>query len=433
MVLQQDTSVLIWGWSGVGDTIRIAVSWDQETAMAVADAEGKWQCYINTEKSDGEAHTLRLSNASEEISISNILLGEVWLASGQSNMDFPMSKGATWRSGELHEAEALRDAHYPSIRFFRVKQSISDTARMDCEGEWVICNANSIQDKSAIGFYFSRELHQHLQVPVGLIQSTWGGTPVEAWTAGEIMKGNPLYAGFQQSEVGRSTDNKSSAVLWNAMIHPLNQYAIKGVIWYQGESNVKRQDAYAEMFANMIRNWRDHRRNNALPFYFVQLAPYKGTTPEIREAQYLVAEKLDQVLMASTTDVGDSTDIHPRNKRIPAERLAKIALGNLYGESTVWMGPTYLSHEVLPKQIQVTFEAHDPQGLQQAEGISGFEVAGADRIFYTATVKVTGMNIVQLSSESVDRPQYFRYSWKNYNKATLYNVGGIPALPFKND
>jgi len=433
MVLQQDTSALIWGWSAVGDTIHIKASWDQEAFMAVTDSEGKWQCLINTEKSNGQGHTLRLSNTSEEILISNILLGEVWLASGQSNMDFPMSKGATWRSGELHEAEALQDADYPSIRFFRVKQSISDTARLDCEGEWVVCDANSIQDKSAIGFYFSRALVNTLGVPVGLIQSTWGGTPIEAWTAENVMNQNPLYADYLLQEQSRKKDNKSSVVLWNAMIHPLNPYAIKGVIWYQGESNVARQERYGQMFINMISSWRQHRSSANLPFYFVQLAPYKGITPEIRAQQYRATQQLSNVQMVVTTDVGDSTDIHPRNKRIPAERLAKVALANAYNQEIDWQGPIYESSTALSNSMLVRFDLHNSKNLRKDNAILGFEIAGDDQVFYRAQAIVEDKHSVRLRSEHVTSPKYTRYAWKNYNKANLYNAEGIPALPFKTD
>jgi hypothetical protein len=467
MVLQQQTTVNIWGKAAAGEQVTVTPSWNKKSVTTTADANGRWTLKIATPKvAQNQQITIQGKNV---IVIKNILVGEVWLCSGQSNMDFPVAKGAGWKTSVIDYDEQMKDADYPEIRLFHVKQITSLTELDDCEGEWVACNVENLKDFSAVGFFFGRELYKNLKQPVGLIHSAWGGTPAEAWTKMSVIAGDAVYAPllktYRETEKTYPADlkkyeeeraafekaraagdasaksprkptgvnhSKSLATLWNGMINPLVPYAIKGVIWYQGESNEERYADYKQVFTNLITSWRKEWNEGDFPFYFVQIAPFYQQRPQIREAQLETWLAVKNTGMAVITDAGDSTDIHPRNKFIPAERLARWALAKDYGKKIAFSGPLYKSLEITDNKAIITFDYTNGGLKAKGEKLIGFTVAGADKVFYPATAVIENNKVI-ITSENVKKPVAVRYGWDNFFRVNLYNGAGLPASPFRTD
>ncbi len=475
MVLQQNTLVNIWGMADYGEIISIETSWEKKNHLTIAETDGKWTLKIKTPKASSAEHWLKITGNGDTIEIKKILIGEVWLCSGQSNMDFPISKAHTWRTGIIGEEEEMQDADYPEIRLFHVEQNISPEQELgDCNGRWVICNRENLKTFSAIAFFFGREIYNNVRFPVGLIQSTWGGTPAEAWTKMDVIQSDPVYAPLiaeyervrenyseelKKYEAEKSGydkimeeakergdrinlkvpkkpegiyNNKALATLWNAMIHPLIPYTLKGVIWYQGESNSGRANDYTHVFSNLIKSWRKEWGQGNFPFYFVQIAPHYKQPPQLREAQLKTWNNVPNTGMVVITDAGDSTDIHPRNKKIPGIRLALWALANDYNKKVSYSGPVYKSIKIKGNIAVLDFD-YKTEGLVSEQGpLKGFVIAGNDRIFYPATATIK-KNKIELFSPEVPEPVAVRYGWDKFFRANLYNGAGLPATPFRTD
>lgn len=440
MVLQQNSEVKIWGSADAGEKVTVMCSWDNKPYYTVASSDGKWQLKLKTGANTTD-QSLSIQGEDNKILIKNILIGEVWLCTGQSNMEFPMGKDSInrWKTGVINEAEELNDADYPQIRVFKIEHQLSpNEERDDCVGKWEIVNAESVKDFSAVGFMFGRKLFKELKTPIGLIQSTWGGTHAESWTKMSVMKGNPFYNDVLTDFPAETTSsqNKVPSTLWNGMIAPIVGYTIKGNIWYQGESNSIRHEKYQKVFSNLINSWRKEWSQPNMPFYYVQITPHYKQPPEIREAQLNTWKKsnLQNVGMVVTTDVGDSTDIHPRNKKVVGERLAYWALANQYGYNNIsYSGPIYKSMKVKGEKVIVDFE-FTKGGLKTPNGepLTGFFVAGKDELFYSANAEIVG-NTVVLSSSDVSKPIAVRYGFDKFFRVNLYNGDGLPASPFRTD
>lgn len=474
MVLQQTTSVNIWGKADVGEVVTVIPSWNSKPHTIKADENGKWQVKIKTPKATTNQSLVIKGN--NTIEIKNILIGEVWVCSGQSNMDFPISKAHGWRVGVVDEAKEMQDADYPNIRLFHVAQKLSPEQELDdCEGHWEICNVENLKTFSAVAFFFGRDLYKSLNTPIGLIQSTWGGTPAEAWTKMSVMKSDPYYTDLlnkfyeardnypadmkvyedakkkyeQEKEIAQKNGeeapqtpkkpqginhNKALSTLWNAMIHPIANYSIKGVIWYQGETTLgEGPEKYQHVFTNMINSWRTEWNQGDFPFYFVQIAPHYKQRPQIREAQLKTWQSVKNTGMAVITDAGDSTDIHPRRKQVPAMRLAKWALAKTYGINIPFSGPLYKSMKVKDGKVILSFKYTD-KGLKTKSGepLKGFIITGDDKKFYPAMAVINGDKI-EVSSAEVKNPVAVRYAWDNFFRVNLYNGADLPASPFRTD
>lgn len=457
MVLQQNSRVNVWGKANPGEAVSVVSSWSNQSVKTTADQDGKWRVEMQTPAA-GNGHSLQIK-ATNTIDIKNILIGEVWLCSGQSNMDFQIAKEKGWRTGVIGEKEILKDADYPSIRLFHVKQTLSPVFEQDdCEGKWVVCDSIQIKNFSAIAFLFGRRLANELNVPVGLIQSTWGGTHAESWTKRSVIDADPVYKPlieeqakawrdyasntekYEKAKAANSeklpakpkdpNNNKTISSLWNGMLQPLVPYTIKGVIWYQGESNSIRHEAYTRVFSNMIQSWREQFDNPQLPFYFVQIAPHYKQPAEIREAQLQTWKQVPYTGMAVITDVGDSTDIHPRNKLVPAERLAQWALAKDYGCEVAYSGPLYREMEVRKDKAVLSFDYLFGGLSVQGKTLVGFEIAGDDNVFYPAKAIIRNDQVV-VSAKEVRQPVHVRYGWGKFFRANLCNGAGLPASPFK--
>lgn len=436
MVLQENTLVNVWGKASANELVTVTTSWNFKRYATKADADGRWTLKIKTPRAAKDQKiTVRGENV---IQINNILIGEVWLCSGQSNMEFQVSKAEGWRTGMLNEAEEMKDADYPEIRLFHVEHQLAHQGPVDdCVGRWVVCNPANLKDFSAVGFVFGRKLHKDLKVPVGLIQSTWGGTHAESWTKMDVMENNPLYADVLDKFALKNVKIEKNyckvpSTLWNGMINPILTYTIKGTIWYQGESNSDRFEKYQDVFTNMIHSWRKEWGQQDMPFYFVQIAPQYKQPAGIREAQLKTWQSVKNTGMAVITDAGDSTDIHPRNKRVTGERLALWALAKSYGKSCAYSGPLYKSMKKSGNKVILSFDYVEGGLNSKGEVLNGFFISGTDRRFYPAKAVIVN-NKVEVSAPEVLDPVAVRYGWGYFFRANLFNNAGLPASPFRTD
>jgi sialate O-acetylesterase len=441
MVLQQQSETPIWGAATAGKRVEVVTSWDSRTYAVTADANGKWSVKITTPQAGGP-YTISISDGKKRV-LTNILIGEVWVCSGQSNMEMPL---ADWGQVMNYEQE-IASADYPEVRLLHVQKTTATQPRNEVGTEnnngWQVCSPATISKFSSVGYFFGRHLNQQLHVPVGLINTSWGGTIAEAWTSGESLALMPDFKDAVQA-VGAPTQPSSDnpnrpTVLYNAMIHPLTPYAIKGAIWYQGESNADRADQYKILFPLMIRDWR-RAWGNDFPFYFVQLANFMERTSEpqesnwakLREAQ-LQTLQLDNTGMAVTIDIGDEKDIHPKNKQEVGRRLALSAEANTYNKKITPSGPIYKGYTLNSDNIRIHFD-HAGTGLKTSDGKapSGFAIAGPDRKFYWATAVIEKDEVV-VSSPHVAFPVAVRYAWADNPECNLCNHEALPASPFRTD
>ncbi|MCS7237613.1 MAG: sialate O-acetylesterase [Thermoguttaceae bacterium] len=427
MVIQQQRPVKVWGWADPGE--KVEVSFAGQSRSVVADSEGRWLVVLDPVSAGGPQSLVVAGK--NRIQLEDVLVGEVWVGSGQSNMQWPVSRS-------MNAEKEIAEANWPKIRLFTVARKIAATPQEDCEGQWVVCTPQTIADFSAVLYFFGRKLHQELDVPVGLINSSWGGTMAEAWTSREALQTDPDFAPIL--ERGANFDPKSPhqpAVLFNAMIHPLLNFAIRGVVWYQGESNCARAEQYQKLFPTLIQDWRKRWGLGDFPFYFVQLAPfrYRNADPrnaaELREAQRLTL-RLPNTGMVVTTDIGDVNDIHPTNKQEVGRRLALWALAKTYGQDVVYSGPLYREAKIEGNKVRLFFDHVDGGLVAKGGELTHFQVAGADGEFRPAKAVIDGETVVVWSDE-VPQPVGVRFGWSDDAEPNLFNAVGLPASPFRTD
>ncbi len=430
MVLQQDFNAPVWGWADPGEKVSVKGSWQLfGGSSATADKNGKWMLKIKTPKASGPfSLTVRGKNV---VKINNVLIGEVWICSGQSNMQMRLTAKPGWKlKGVFNYPNEIAAANYPDIRMFTVKKAIADEPQPYCEGSWSQCSPETAGGFSAAGYFFARELHKELGIPFGMIHTSWGGTPAEAWTSEEYLRQLPDYVPIP------AKNQNTPTVLYNAMIAPIIPYGIKGAIWYQGESNTGRAYQYRTLFPTMIQCWRNDWAQGDFPFYFVQIAPFnygsEYVCPELQEAQ-LMTLSLPNTGMAVTTDIGNPIDIHPRNKQMVGRRLALWALAKNYGrKDIVYSGPLYGSMQKQGDKIRIFFD-HTGSGLFSLGGnLKHFTIAGENKEFVEATAEIDN-NTVVVSSPDVKKPLSVRYAWTNTAVGNLYNFEMLPASPFRTD
>lgn len=430
MVLQQNAKVKLWGWSAPSEKITIKVSWDTTTYTSTGNRGARWVTEINTPAAGGP-HTIRIKGGNE-ILLEDVMVGEVWLCGGQSNMEWSGNQNLPQ---SLEEAPA---ANNPMIRFFYVPKSTAPYPQDQIDGaRWVVCNPKDMKSFSAIGYFFGKELHAKKGFPVGLINSNWGGTPAEVWTPGEIIVNDP--------DLHAAAEKLSPSPWWpyyrgdayNSMIYPLTPYSISGVIWYQGESNVGTHYAYRRLFSSMIEGWRK-AWGKSFPFYFVQIAPYTYGDTHINGAFLREAQTQSLALpgtgMVVVSDLVDNVkDIHPKLKKEVASRLANYALGELYGISGLhYKSPIYASHTVEKDKIRISFD-HVPTTLVSKGGApTDFFIAGADGAFVPATAKIEGKTVV-VSSKTIKEPVHVRFGFTNTAMPNLFSAEGLPVNLFRTD
>lgn len=462
MVLQRNAPLRFWGWADDGESVTVEFLGQKRSVTAT---RGMWEVTLKPVTTAGGPFRLVISGTNR-IEFTDILVGEVWLLSGQSNMEWSLKNS-------FEPDAAIASSANPNIRLFMVRNSRSDEPLSDVEVQqpWAAASPATTAGFSAVGYYFGRSLHATLGVPIGLISADWGGTPAEAWTPESRLRGStslqsiidryaaarPAHderlkawqeASDKAKRDGTSAPNRPNlwrySELYNAMIAPLTRFSIRGALWYQGESNASRAMQYRELFPAMIDAWRDAWGIKDFPFLLVQLAPFQGSGSnkleyaELREAQDLATQRLKNVGMAVITDVGEEKDIHPRKKQPVGERLALQARKLAYGErNLVAVGPTLKQARFEGAKAVLTFD-HVGAGLVTAPEIGGgqlvgFTVAGDDGVFVVANAVIEGRNRVVVSAATVARPTAVRYGFANYTVVNLWNKEGLPAAPFRTD
>lgn len=474
MVLQRNVNIPVWGKAAPGE--NITVRFLEQQLVAVAGDDSSWRVSLVPVPAGGP-HTMTVAG-SDTLVLNNILVGEVWICSGQSNMEFAMAKS-------LDAERDVSRANHPDIRLFLIKRALAEDPQFTCEATWQECSSTTVGKFSAVAYHFGKRLHEQLNVPIGLIQATWGGTPGECWMSREVLASEEELAPIldrwredlaQYPDARKEYDKNLPQIMsdweeaagkarvagqadpprpqeprgpgsrntpggqFNAMIVPLVPYAMKGVIWYQGEANAARAYQYRTLFPALIQDWRCRWGQGDFPFYFVQLPNLKrGPEPsrsgwaELREAQ-LLALHIPNTGMVVTIDVGDSLNLHPTNKRPVGLRLAAIAEAQLYGTTAAtYSGPLYTSMTIDGDRITLAFD-HVDGGLVAKDGLPllGFMVAGTDKLFHTAEATIAG-DRVQVRSEQVANPIAVRYAWADNPFCSLFNVAGLPASPFRTD
>ncbi len=436
MVLQQNSLINVWGWADAGESVSIEASWLTSPSVTKTLADGTWKTSIKTPKAGGP-YKMTVTGRDYTITIDNVMIGEVWVCSGQSNMDFTLRGLTGWQFYKSEIRDEVAKGAFSSVRLFTVQKDTSAVPLANCKGNWLVADTTTANDFSAAAWFFGTELSKQLGVPVGLIATAWGGTPAEVWTPVESIKTVPDLAFYLNHFNGSIWWPGTPGVLYNAMINPLINYTIKGAIWYQGESNRKDANLYPLLMNTMISSWRKAWALGDFPFYYVQIAPYTYSEPFtgalLREAQ-TKSLSFPNTGMAVTMDLVDNiADIHPKNKLDVGKRLSYWALNKTYGKiDVVYSGPLYKDMKISRNTITLQFD-HADNGLKIAKAaVNNFSIAGADRIFYPATVKISG-NTLQIASPKVKQPQAVRYAFTNTSEATFFNGVGLPAPSFRTD
>jgi sialate O-acetylesterase len=477
-VLQRDKPVPVWGRAGANDPV--SVTFHGQTAHAVAGPDGRWTASIGPFEASAEPGDLVVAGRTT-LTLHDVVVGEVWLCSGQSNMEFMVDDGGSTYRVDHAEAE-LASADRPMIRQLKVEQTVSAT-RADTvkTSGWIAATPDTVGKFTAVGYFFARDIQAALGVPVGIIDSPWGGTQVESWMDDAARASTSVsadldarwkkamsewpperiarypaeMAAFRKAEEDSRIHHTKNLLHWpqppatndspalpgglfNAMIAPLEPAAIRGVLWYQGEANAGRPSEYAELFGTMIRSWRQGFGQGDLPFYFVQLANFgdeyemlNRDWARLREAQAKVLD-LPNTGMAVTVDIGDAHNIHPRNKQEVGRRLALIARARVYGIPPEVSGPVFASATPEGKQIRVRFTHAGTELVAHGGAVTSLEVAGPDKVFYPAA-SVIEADTLLASSPDVADPVAVRYAWTNAPAANLFADTGLPAVPFRSD
>lgn len=451
MVVQRGKPVVIWGWADPGEKITIEFSGEigegdsgvafTGQAGVKADEKGNWSTKLPKQKA-GTRCQLSIKGKSNTVTLKDILVGEVWVCSGQSNMEWSVARS-------INAKEEIANAKHPQIRLFNTPRSPAGTPQKDVKGKWEVCTPKTIPNFSAVAYFFGRHLHKELKVPVGVIETSWGGTRIEPWTPpvgfASVKATKPILEKvksaqkkFEETKQKRHplANRGAPTGLYNGMVAPIKPIAIRGAIWYQGESNRGDGLAYEQKMNALINGWRKVWNQGDFPFYYVQLAPYRYggdemLLPKIWEAQTNVL-KMKNTGMAVTVDIGNVRDIHPKNKQDVGKRLALWALAKDYGKKDlVYSGPLYKSHKVEGKTIRVEFD-HVGDGLVSRDGkpLSWFEIAGKDGKFVKAKATIDGQSVV-VSSDQVENPQHVRLGWHQLAEPNLSNKNGLPASPFR--
>ena len=474
MVLQRNQENRVWGWDTPGTEVKVTFNGAELTGTA--DDQGRWEVKLPSREAGGP-HQLTIAGTSTK-EIQDVLVGEVWVCSGQSNM--------AWRVAQANDADLERlTAKYPQIRFLSVPNRASQEAEKNFQGEWQVCSPETVSNFSAVGYFFGRQLHETLGVPIGLINNAWGGSAAEAWVNRDVLKKDGRFeemlenwtsiessydqekaqANFQsqlkkweelvqqartegkpiparpQPPRNPLAGNHRPGNLYGGCLHPLVGYGIRGVIWYQGESNAGRAYQYRDLFPLMIENWRAEWQQGDFPFYWVSLADFRREVPqpsesswaELREAQTMTLA-LPNTGEAIIIDLGESDDIHPRNKQDVAKRLARHALANDYGVAVQASSPRYESHLVNGQNVVLKFsETGGGLNLFDVREARGFTIAGEDRVFVPATATIQGNDTIVVTSPAVQNPVAVRYAWADNPVCNVYSRVGLPLTPFRTD
>lgn len=469
-ILQRDKPVPVWGTADAGE--KVTVSFGDQTVGTTASTDGRWMVVLDALAASATPAEL-VATGKNSVTVRDVLVGDVWLLSGQSNMEWPVSRS-------LNATTEVAAANSPLIRHFKVARNVAATPQTDAAGQWQATSPETVGAFSAVGYYFARDLQPRLGVPIGLVNASWGGTPVEAWMSPLALASDPAFAVVNERwtatlasyperklahdaavakwEADRDAARANNqpfnrarpgnpagpghphtpASLFNGMINPLVPYALRGALWYQGESNAGRAAEYHALFASMIVHWRKHFGQGDFPFLWVQLANFKVGNDSTERTWAFLREAQTETLSLPATgqaviiDIGDPDDIHPTNKQEVGRRLALIARHQVYGQPGDHSGPVFARAKRDGAALRVYF-THADNGLTAGgKPLQAFEVAGADRTFFPAKAVIEG-NTVVVSAPEVKDPIALRYAWSNNPEANLFNGAGLPAAPFRTD
>ena len=433
MVLQANSNVKIWGWAEPNKEVLIIPSWSQDTVRTKSTGDTKWLASIQTPAADNRTYTLTVQTQQRKIEVKDILVGQVWLCGGQSNMNYSAAQGIT------DMQEELQKPMNPTIRLFTVTRNSSPWYQEECEGKWQVCNAKSALWFSAVGYFFGKTLSEALSQPVGLINASWGGSPVETWTPASSMSKEPALKGmWTKNRKSKSPYNYTIGSMYNAMIHPITNFALAGIVWYQGEANVG-HTSYADAFSLLIDSWRT-RFGRDLPFYFVLIGPYKSKQPnsgaEIREQQARVAASKDRTGMVVVSDLVENVgDIHPRRKQEVGRRLANWALAETYGKpGSKYRHATFASITVKGQKAIIAFNNAEGGIVSDGNPAEALEICDASMVFRPARAMIDqkdGSLIVW--NDAVRKPVAVRYMFSNEGIGNLKDTAGLPVAPFRTD
>lgn len=430
MVLQQQSPVPIWGWAHSTQEITIKVSWDTTTIKTKSDNAAFWASTLYTPTAGGP-HTITIKAGGEVRTLTDVMTGEVWLCSGQSNMEWGMNASADGK-------EVIHQVNDPNIRLFHIPKSAASDLQVRGEGDWKVCDKESVKYFSAVAYFFGKKLNQNLNIPIGLINASWGGTPAETWVPQEIVNSNPILAKSAEKQVDDKPWCPSrSGVVFNSMIYPIVPFQLAGALWYQGEANTAAPATYKLLMENLILEWRKQFLSD-FPFYFVQIAPFsgygeieKGTLIREQEIKMLEIPKTGMVVISDLVD--DVNDIHPKYKKPVGERLANVALADNYRrKEIVYQSPLYKSMMIEKGKIRISFD-NAPSGLLSKDGEpTEFIIAGEDQKFYPAKAKIEGGSVI-VSAKEVKSPIAVRFAWKNGSISNLFSKEGLPVSCFRTD
>lgn len=427
MVLQRNSEVTLWGWGNPGEHITIVPEWlNGEEIKAHVTNMGKWSARVRTVEAGGP-YKIRI-NGSSEVTLSDVMLGEVWLCSGQSNMEWCAGYGIT--NGD----EEVRKADFPNLRIFHLPRLGASTPQENCFSQWTLCTPETMRSTSALGYFFGRNISEELDVPVGIIVAAWGGTPAEVWTPKECLMSDPVLSDYFYG----STEwwPIEAGALFNAMIRPVIPYEIAGCIWYQGEANHTRADSYARLMQRMISSWRAGF-NKEFPFYLVQIAPFTYNSTDngpalLREQQAMLPKMMHKVKMITVSDlVDDVKDIHPRDKKGAGLRLSRLALDDTYGKFVGdYESPIFKEAHRKGDKVFISFDGVK-KGLQiRGDKIEGLKIAGDDGVWKEASAKIKD-NMLVVSVGDVKSPVQVRYCFDDDSVGNLFSTEGVPVVAFR--
>lgn len=475
MVMQQNAKAAVWGWADAGEEVTVKASWQKKGKTVKADADGNWMVKVKTPKAGGP-YELKVVEKNT-ITLKNILIGEVWLASGQSNMEMRLGDQGSWNNGVLDWEKELAQADNPNLRLYSVRKITANSPVKDCQGQWQLSSGKSVKDFSAVAYFFAQKLQKELNVPVGIINCCWAGTGVQAWMSEGMLQSDPdfkqilkryktNYEDYQKLMVDRSKvigdwkkacekakdDGKEepkeprwlppyATGCYNGMLLPVSKYTLKGFIWYQGEGNIWGAYLYRKLLSTMIEGWRDMWGTCDMPFYIVQLAnfqansskePFQSSWAELRDSQLHVTKTVKNTGVAVTIDVGNPANVHPRNKKPVGQRLALWALKKDYKKNIPHSGPIYKSMKVKDDSIILKFDNIEKGLLCKGDSLTSFAIASEDEKFVEANAKIVGKTVV-ISSDKIKNPIAVRYGWQDSPACNLYNSADLPAGPFRTD
>ena len=428
MVLQQRSQTSLWGWCEPGEKIAVTSSWNHGTDSVTGTRDGNWRVTLSTPAAGGP-YTITIKGQNS-IELDNILIGEVWVCSGQSNMEMC----ETWGLPDV-KAE-LPTCYTDKIRFFRVPKTTAKTPQDNCPGEWTACDSNALKQFSAVAYFFGKKLNKDLDVPIGLIQVAWGGTPAEVWTPEQLVEGDAILKAADEKQVPANGWPYKPGYCYNAMIAPLTPFAVAGTLWYQGESNTVAPGTYGRLLTTMIAAWRQ-AWGLPLPFYYVQIAPFtygvKDQASLLREQQTTVMQVEHTGMVVVSDLTGDTANIHPKDKHDVGYRLANWALAETYHRQGLdYKNPAYQGMEINGDKAIVTIE-NAPSGLViKDKTAKALTIAGEDQVFWPATARIEGDKLV-VSSPAVKKPIAVRYQFSNAGIGNISGKDGLPLAPFRTD